>query len=262
MTTATEATSGTALAQVAPGALALATGRKPFTIDNLVAKLGTQPPAPVPVKGAPFPAVAPVVEITPELTAALRALPKQFGQLQVTARRILTAAEIKQLTDETITLNAVASEIGARKEAIALAIRHHADCQAEAEGRAYPASVVRGGKVLHEATARVGAGKAGGHYALASPGRPVEIVVPGYQDPWRIQHTSGKSEMSLPVLEELLKAGKIDRKEYLAMTREERVFDDGRIAKFVKENPGRALEIMAAITVTAQAGASTVSPKK
>lgn len=261
MTTATDAP-GTALAQVAPGALALAMGNKRFTIGDLVDLLGRQPAAPVPVTKEPFPKPAPVVQMTDALTGALGAMPVLFGKLQVTERRVLTAAEIKQLTDETIAINLVGDQIGKRKEAIALAMRHHADCRAEADYLAHPYSVTRGGKLIHEATPRVGAGKAAGHYALATPGNPVEIPVEGYQDPWRIQYTSGSSGMAGRKLDDLLAEEKITRAEYLSFTRQVRVLDDGKIAEALKANPGRTLEIMAAITETGQAGASTYSPKK
>jgi hypothetical protein len=263
MTTGTEATSGTAeLAPVAPGALALATGRKSFTVAKLLDLLAQEPLALVPGDAEPFPAVAPEVTITPELTAGLRALPGLFGTVQVTERRLLTADEIRQLTDEIIAINSVSDALGKRKEAIGVTIRHHADVRAEQAGAALAKSQTRGGVVLRPATPRIQAGKAAGHYELATEGSPVEIVVPGYQDPWTIRRTKGKSEMSLGTLEELRDKGDVTQAEYNAFTRQMRVLDEDKIKAFVRANPGRALQILAAITTTEPAGASTYSPKK
>lgn len=262
MTTTAEDTAGTAElnVQVAPGALALVTGAKPFTIAKLLDAMAT-PPLPEP-SAEPFPPAAPKVELTTELVEALRALPGLFGALQVGERRLLTEEELKQLTQEYIAISAVATQLGSRQEAIKVTVAHHIDVRAEEKDGVVAQAVKRAGKVIKAATARITVGKHAGHYALAQPGKPVEVEVPGFQDSWQLKHVKGATAPNGKLLDQLLADGKVTRAEYLAITSSQRSFDADKLAIALRKDPGRFLEILTAITETGPAGASLVSPKK
>jgi hypothetical protein len=260
--TATAETTGTTakLAPVAPGILAQAQPGKSWTVASLAGLLAG--PAPELPETAPFPEPPAAVTFTPALRKSLSALPSIVGQVNPTARRLLTAGELAQVTDERNAINAVAEPLAKRVKVISEYVRTHQDLQAEAARQATPTAVVRGGRVITLATERVADGAAKGHYLLAMPEAPYETPVEGYDDAWQQRYVSGPVSQSLGALEALLADGAIDRKEYLAMTRETRALDQGKITAFIAKNPARGLEILAAITKRGAPSASLYAPKK
>jgi hypothetical protein len=260
--TATTETAGTsaALAPVASGVLAQVQGNKPWTVASL-AELLAGPAEKLP-EAAPFPPPAEAVTFTPALRKALGLLSKVVGLVNPTTRRALEPSELTKLADERLAINAVTTPLGKRLDAISEMVRHHQDVQAEQAKLAVAASVVRGGQMVTPATERVADGVAKGHYLLAAPQAPFATPVEGYEDTWRQVYVSGKPFQSLTALEALLADGSITRQEYLAMTRETRSLAQDKVTAFIAKHPARGLEILAAITRRAPAGASLYAPKK
>jgi hypothetical protein len=245
MTETIENTTGTALAQVAPGALARAKGSEPWTVADL-AEILAAPAAELP-EADPFPAPAKPVNFTTTLRSALRNLPKTFGLVSPAERRRLGTEELAQLTAEIITIDTVSTQLGTRKTAIQEIVRTHMDFVAEAEGVAGD---------------RVADGVAKGHYLAAKPSEPFEIPVDGYADCWQQRFVKGKTSQDKTILDGLVEAGTISREEMLGFTREVRTLDDAKIAAFIRKNPARGLQILAAITTRSAPSASLYPPKK
>jgi hypothetical protein len=232
--------------QVAPGAIALASGATPWTILDLVEKLN--PPVPVLPADEPAPKPAKIVTVSDTLKRALRAIPAAFGSVQPTESRKLEAAELKALTDEAVAIREVTTPLGERLKAISEVIRHHMDhCPQDAEN--------------YERIAR---GEAKGHLLLAAPGEPYEVAVEGYDDAWQQRYIAGKPSVVGAEVDSLYKDGTITREEFLSCTSVEaaRFYDEHKLARFIKRNPERGLQILAMITHRAPATASVYAPKK
>ena len=253
-------TAGTALVQVAPGALTMVKGAKPWTLTKLLQELA--PEAPAEPAAGDFPALPAVTEITPEVTKALRALPKVFGQVNMTERRALTGDEIVRVSEEAEAIKAVTTPLGARLTVISEMMRHHQDVAAEKASLAVPHAVTRDGKIIREATERVATGVAQGHYILSAPKAPYETAVPGFSTGWQQRFVPGKPVTRGDKLEALLEDGTITRQEYLAMTREVRTLDTDKVEAFVRKNPERGLAILGAITERAPATTSLYPPTR
>lgn len=243
-----ENTTGTALAQVAPGMIARVSGEKPFTVSEL-ADLLAAPAAKLP-EAESFPAPPRPVSLTDALKDALRALPRVFGIVVPTERRKLEAAEVRKITDEINAIDALSTEIGTRKKALQEYMRTHMDFTGEAD------------KTVTAGTQRVADGVAKGHWLLAEPGEPYEVPVDGYADCWQQRYVKGGTEVSQALLEKLAAEGKITRSEFLGFTREVRKLDEGNIAAFIRKNPHRGLAILAAITTRSAPSASVYAPRK
>lgn len=245
----TESPAGTELAaQVAPGALALATGSKSWTIADLAAKLAG--PAPVLPADSPAPAPAAKTALGTNLKRALALLPKVFGKVQPTESRKLEQAELAELTDEAIAIHQVTKPLGARLNVISEIVRHHMDHAAEADG------------LVNENTLRVAKGVAAGHYLIARPEDPFTVPVEGYEEAWQQRYVSGGVNVSAAPLPQLLESEKITREEFLAFTRSARVYDEANAAAFIRKFPQRGLEILALLTTRDAPGASLYPPKK
>jgi hypothetical protein len=247
MTETNETHAGTALAQVAPGALARVKDAKPWTVADL-ADILAGPARELP-GDAPFPAPPTPVKFTDALRGALRSLPTVFGKVTPTERRKLEAAEITSLTNEINAIDEVAAQLAARRKAIQEAVRTHQDFKAEDQG-------------LTPRCNRIADGVAKGHYLIADPGDPYETAVDGYADAWQQRYVKGKTSQSQDLLDALAAEGKITRQEYLACTRETRNLDEDKIKVLIRKNPQRGLEILAAITTRSAPGASLYAPKK
>jgi hypothetical protein len=246
--TNTENTAGTALAQVAPGVIARVRDAKPFTVTELADLLAA--PAPELPEAESFPAPPEPVKLTEVLKKGLRALPAVFGLVAPTERRKLEAAEVAQLTEEINAIDAVSTQLGTRKTAIQEYMRTHMDFMAEAD-ESLPADKVR-----------IAEGVAKGHYLLGKPQAPFEVEVEGYADSWQQRYVKGKTAQDQKLLDDLVTDELISRPEYLAFTREVRVLDEEKITAFIRRNPTRGLEILAAITRRSAATASVYAPKK
>jgi len=238
-------TTGTAVEQIAPGALALAQSGQQLSIADLADKLLSPPPlAPL---NSPFPQPPAPKAVTDRLRSSLRAVAAAFGGVQPTERRKLEAAEVKSLTDEAAIITAITKPLGARLKDIQEIIRMHGDFVAEDRGMA---------------SERISGGVGEGHWLAATPGSPFEIPVDGYEDPWQQRYVKGGTETSLRVLGELVDSGEVTRKEYLAMTAEVRVLDETKMASFIHKNPQRGLEILKKISTKGAPSASLYAPKK
>lgn len=248
-----------ALAPVAPGVLAQVKGGKPWTVASL-SDLLAGPARELP-ESDPFPEPAPVVKFTRTVQAAIDELPRLAGKVNVTERRMLTAAELAKVTDERHAITAVIKPLAQRSDAISEMVRAHQDVSAEKQRLAVPKSITRGGRVI-EATPRVGSGVAKAHYLLASKGQPFETPVEGWEDGWQQRYVSGKPELSESLLARLLEEGNVTRAEYLALTRATRNIDSNKITAFIAKHPERGLEILAAITERSAPGASLYAPIK
>lgn len=238
-------TTGTAIEQIAPGALALAQSGGPLNIAELADRLLAPPPlAPL---DSPFPKPPAPKSVTDKLRTALRSVAAAFGGVQPTERRKLEAAELKTLTDEAAIITAITKPLGARLKDIQDIVRMHSDFLAEEQ---------------HLDNERLSGGVGGGHWLAATPGAPFEIPVEGYEDAWHQRYVKGGVDTSIRALEDLEKAGDLTRKEYLAMTAEVRVLDETKMASFIHKNPLRGLEILRKISTKSPASASLYAPKK
>jgi hypothetical protein len=238
-------TTGTAVEQIAPGALALAQSGGPLSIADLADRLLRPPPlAPL---DSPFPKPPAAKSVTDKLRASLRSVAAAFGGVQPTERRKLEAAEVKSLTDEASIITAITKPLGARLKDIQEIIRMHSDFLAEEQGMA---------------NERISGGVGEGHWLAATPGSPFEIQVDGYEDPWQQRYVKGGVDVSLRTLEELEASGEVTRKEYLALTAEVRVLDETKMASFIHKNPERGLEILRKISTKGAPSGSLYAPKK
>lgn len=241
----TDETTGTAIEQVAPGALALVQGSKQLNIAELADKL-LAPLAPVPLD-SPFPKPPKASAVSDKLRGALRSVAAVFGGVQPTERRKLEAAEVKSLTDEAMVISAIIKPLGARLKDIQEIVRMHGDFLAEEQGMA---------------SERIAGGVGEGHWLAATPGSPFEIPVDGYEEPWQQRYVKGGTETSLAVLEEMEADGTVTRQEFLAMTATVRQLDETKMASFIHKNPLRGLEILKKITKRSAPSASLYAPKK
>jgi hypothetical protein len=242
-------TAGTAVEQqVAQAALARMQDAKPWKLDDLAKILAG--PAPEIAKDAPFPAPAAKVKMTDGLRRALKALPAVFGSVQPTEHRRLEKAEIESLTEEILTIQAVKAELASREEAIKEAVRHHIDFVAAEH-------LPEGAELL-----RAAEGVSKGHVIAATAGNPFKIDVQGAQDPWEQRYVQGKPSVSGSKIPGLRKEGALTHKEGLALTREARVFDENKLAEFIRKHPERGVEILRLLTTMGAPSASLYPPKK
>jgi hypothetical protein len=242
-------TAGTAVEQqVAEAALARMQDAKPWTVADLAKILAG--PAPEIAQDAPFPAAPPKATITTALRAALKKLPAVFGAVMPTEHRKLELDELKRLTEEAIVIETIKGQLEPRLEAAKEAVRHHMDFLG--------ADALLDGEEL----LRVAEGIARGHAIVAKPGSPFRISVEGAEDPWEQRYVAGKTTVSGAKISNLEKEGFITHAEALACTREVRVFDEGRLAAFLRKNPERGVEILRMITTVSAPSASLYAPKK
>lgn len=245
--TETETGPGTAVEQVAGGALAIVKDGEPWTLAKLAGILAG--PVPETDAAVPAPAPAPRAQVTGKLKAALSKLPRVFAKVMPDEPRKLTDAELADLTDEYVTLENLTEGVIARQEAIAVTVAHHMDAVALERG-------------LATVKDRIPGGKNKGHLLAATKGDPFKIEVPGFADPWKQVRTAAAPKVVGARIAGLFKDAKISRAEYLSCTRAVRVFDEISMAAFIRANPERGLEILKAITETGTASASLYRPQK
>lgn len=200
----------------------------------------------------PFPDLPKAPEITPEAKRALLDLPKVFGQVVMEAPRTLSDSEIADLARERSVVKQITTLLKGREEAIGEYIRTHVDIDASAAGIGVPKDVIRSGKVVVEATPRDDAG----HYILASKGNPTRVHIEGTNEDFSLEYRAGRSgtvSVSSEGLLDLYEAGEITREDYLALTREKRVFDEDKAKAACIKDP-RLLGIIAQVTRRTGAG--------
>lgn len=181
-------------------------------LKGLMARLVEEPVT----LGGNFPAIAPEVQITPEDAQALVALPAVFGKVQPTERREITADEADALMKEAAVIKTITDLLDGRDEAIKTIVRHHLDKEAERLGQA------------SDETPRTPAG----NYAL-----PGKVDAPSTGQRWSRILTKGSASINANRLKELYEAGHVSREDYLAFTREERVFDEMKARDAIRKNP-------------------------
>jgi hypothetical protein len=250
MTAQAETAEGTSagLAPVAPGAIDRVKNGKPWSMLDL-AELLARPAAQFDTEADKLPAPAPKVKFTDKLRQALKSLPDLFGQVMPEEVRELDRHELKAITAEAVALTLIVKESKERLDSIREVIRNHQDKAAEAAG-------------LPEGTRRVSEGVAKGHWLLAGDGEPHRTPVDGYADAWQQQMVSGKVDLVPSVLGDLLISGEVTRAEFLACTREVRVFDEAKAQAFIRKSPQRGLGLLARMTRRSAPSATLVSPKK
>jgi hypothetical protein len=216
---------------------------KPFTVADLAARLAA-PAAPAEVTPAKLPKPS---RLPDTAQAALDRLPEVFNGFTLTETRPLTSDERRTLTEEAVRIAEILKPLKDRLDDIKVMIETHID------------------QTAPEGTPLIATGVHAGHALVATPGEPYEVRVPGFEEAWRQQYTKGDTHTSMARLKELEDEGKITREEFLSFTSVPdvpRQLDDAKIKKALRKDPGRALEILAAITVTGPPTASIVSPKK
>jgi hypothetical protein len=245
----TSTTSTALVALIEKGKIALRQGK---SLKDVAIEIAD--PAPehvVTAVAVPFPPVPAPLTITPEDKRALLDLPKVFGKVVVGERRTLAEDEITALRAEQEVLRQIENLMKGRDDAIKEYVRNHMDVDAEERGQAVPKDVVRGGKVIVEATPRDGSG----HYILASKGNPVRVPIPGTNTEYSSEYRAGTVGINGSALDALLESGEITREDYLAMTVERRVFDEDKAKKALLAKPER-LSILRKITTRSAAGTS------
>lgn len=205
-------------------------------------------------ESVPFPEVPKPVVLTKEVQDALIRLKDVFAVVQPTERRTLSDEEKTAVQDERDVLKAIAAMIAARDENLKTIIRTHMDVDAEERGIAVPVALVdrETGQVIVEATER----DQNGHYVLCGPQRPERVDIPGTNKEWSREYRAGKVEVNTDpaFLLALYDEGTLTREEYLAMTREVRVFDENKAMDAAATKPDLRDGILKAIHAMTSVG--------
>ena len=178
------------------------------------------------------------VTMTDELVSALTVLPAVFAKEQVAEIRQLTPEELASLAEEQETITAILKPLDTRLSAIKDSIRHHLDLRAVADGRAAKAEVDNNG-----------------HYVVAVKGMPDTLPMPGTNQVWSNEYKSGTTEIDAGKLLTMYEAGEITREEYLAFTKEVRIFDEAKAFASMAKNPS-LLRIFKQIIKRGRSGSS------
>lgn len=232
---------------VTAGKIALRNGEKTLlqVAETLIA-----PPAPLHVPSTEpeaFPAVPETKVLTAEDKQALLDLPKVFGKVNLETRRTLGEAEIKKVYVEQEVLKRIVKVLAGREDNLKEFVRTHVDVDHEERGMAVKADVLSDdGEVIVEATPR----DKSGHYIFATPGNPTRVNIPGTNKAYSLEYNKGRSgEVYIDdnALLDLYETGEITREQYLALTRERRVFDE-RKAEAACAKDEALLEVIARVT--------------
>jgi hypothetical protein len=242
--TATDTAPSAELEPVLAGALRLLADKPGSTLAELAGTVVPEPEQQPAQTATGFPDLPAKIELDEAASRALSRLPDVFGGIWLDKRRHLTAIEVDMLTEEARVIRDLAPVLGKRLEAIKEIVRVHMDVQAERDHVVLrqPQVDPQEGTILAPATPR----DQHGHYLLAGPKKPHQVQVGNVA--WSQEYSSGSASTSLGALNDLLDTGAITRKEYLAMTREARVFDDLGMLAFIRKHPARGLEILRKIT--------------
>lgn len=193
--------------------------------------------APVPARMTP---AAPAnIDVTPELRAALIALPHVFANVQPDVLSKLSEAEIKALYDEYKVIKDILEPLTQRGEAIKRIMRGHAAADAVA--------------LVTEATER----DKDGFPVLARKGAPQQVPVEGTGFAFSLEYRGGAAEIDGDLLERLYREGDVTEEEYRSFTKEvrQRVVDEDKMLKAVMKDP-RLLGLLKRITTKKPSGTS------
>jgi hypothetical protein len=238
---------------VLAGALELLREKPDTDLSTLAAKVAAaaEEPALASQVAEAFPALPRHTELTDAVRRALAQIPALFGSVEIETRRSLTKKELDLITLEESVIALIATTLKARDEAIRETMRVHMDVDAEEKGIAIPkAKLGPDGEVIVAATPR----DQNGHYLLAVPQDPHQVPVGSVI--WSQEYSSSAAKPSDSLLGELHRKGDIDRPDYLAVTREVRVFDKDRASALIRQHPGRGLALLRKITVSGKVTAS------
>lgn len=169
-----------------------------------------------------------------ETKEALGQIEAVFAAVQPDTARVLTETEVAALFMEQTTLRTVTTLLVGRDEVIKEYVRNHLDRVAEASG------------VANEHSSK----DANGHYVVCSKGKPERLPISGTNKAWSREYRAGKPTVNGERLLEMYEAGDITREDYLAFTREVRVFDEDKAYGAIVSKPER-LEILATLAVPA-----------
>jgi hypothetical protein len=212
------------------------------SLDEVLKALVTDPTEQIAI-----PKAAKKVELSDEAHRALAVLHAVFGRVQPDCVRALTEAELEQIGEEALVLEAILDPIRTRHEAIKEIMRSHLDRSAEESGRVTPETP----KDNH------------GHYVLGRPKNPETLRIPGTNRRWSSSYRSGKVTLSHDELLRLFEAGEIDLATYRSFTKEvrQRVLDEDKVYKAVKKSPS-LLGLVARITKRGLPGSALTIAKQ
>lgn len=238
------------LETVLAGPLALLRDKPDTSLDDLAAAVAVAPAVPH-AEAAPFPKLPKHIMLTAEVLDAISKLQDVFNSVEIKDRRSLAQTEIDLLTKEAATIGTVGTALAARLEVIKETMRVHMDVAAEEAGIAVPKDVLGpGGEVIVAATDR----DQKGHYLLAKAQQPYQVPSAGVA--WSQEFKNGSVGQSDALLTEAADAGEISREDYLAATREVRVFDAFKARELIRKSPAAGLALLRRITVTGRPSSS------
>ena len=218
----------------------VAKAKTPLDVVKAVQEIAVTPHAVI------EPAFPKFAEITDATKSAMLVLPEVVGEVRPTEPRVLEPEEIVTLFREQEAVRTVLTNLKSVDEDIKEVVRHHMDKQAEQDNRVIPKRIVRNGQVVAEATER----DANGHYLLATKGNPERVVVEGtgmaYSNEYR-ESAAAISNASVELLD-LYDRGEITREQYLALTKETRVYDETKVMAAMSKDPETYIPIIAAVT--------------
>lgn len=203
-------------------------------LSEALAKLATLPPVD-PAK--PVKMSTAIELVTDKLLEAIKQLPSVFGKVKPPkVRRTLTASELMLLRDEKVEIDAAEGALKKRKTEIHEMISVHFDVLAEKQRKITPEKAPT---------------NKDGHYLIASAGNPETAPVKGGEKHFTRQKAKDKVDWSFEKLVSLLEAGEITKAEFLSMTSQTRVLDEGKIKRLLTlpSKMRRAQEITSKITV-------------
>jgi hypothetical protein len=245
------------LEPVLAGTLALLREKPEMTLDELAARVVAAAPDILHAEAEPFPKLPKHVELTTEVQRALPQLVKVFNSVEIKDRRSLTQNEIDLLTIEQAVISLVGATMAARLDVIKETVRVHMDVAAEEAGIAVPkAQISPAGEVIVPATLR----DQKGHYLLAAPLAPHQVQAGPVR--WSQEFSQSAPKPSQGLLEEAVAAGDIERADYLAVTREVRVIDTGKLRELIRTAPARGLAVLRRITVAGRPQSSLTIRKQ
>jgi hypothetical protein len=244
-------TPATDIEPVLAGVLQLLQEKPDLSLDALAEKVAAPGPAKPSPEAAPFPDLPGHAVLDGEALAVLKNLTKVFNSVEIDKRRALTEKEIVAITAERVMLSQLGAALAARDKIIAETMRVHMDVDAEESGRAVPKDKLGpDGEVIVAATPR----DQHGHYLLAGPKEPYQV--PAGAVKWSQEFSQSPPTPNDGVLQAAHKGGDIDREDYLAVTRETRVFDPERARAYIRKSPEKGLKVLRRIAVTGPAKSS------
>ncbi len=174
---------------------------------------------PPPVVVTPKPSVQ--IKMTDKLVRALTVLPAVFAKVQPETARALSLTEVKELDEEYAAIQEIAKALTARSNAIKNTMRIHMASVAVAHGDANSRTDI----------------DAKGFPVVASQGAPQQLPVPETTHAWSLEYREAEVTVNDGQLVRMLNDGEITRAQYLALTKDVRVFDEDKaFASIVKDN--------------------------